>query len=155
MGRLMDQFREVFRIKLGRDPPASVRPLQIALKAKAGVRRASQRRYAPPQHDFICSTIKKLEKVGAVYKNPTSQWASPALAVAKPCKEGFRFTVDLRGPNADTEPIVSAMPHLESLLQSVQGSTCFAKMDMSHAYWQLPLHPSSQETMSIQTPLNF
>ena len=75
------------------------------------------------------------------------------MAVPKPGTEGFRFTVDLRGPNAQTEPIVSAMPHLESQLQTVEGSKCFAKIDMAHAYWQVPIANDSQEMMSIQTPL--
>ncbi len=45
------------------------------------------------------------------------------------------------------------MLHPESLLQSTQGSSCLAKVDMAHAYWQLPLAPESQEMLSIQTPL--
>lgn len=43
--------------------------------------------------------------------------------------------------------------HLESILQSTQGSTCYAKEDMAHAYWQLPLADESQEMLSSQTPL--
>ncbi len=115
--------------------------------------RSPQRRYAPLQREFISQTVKELEAVGAVYKNPAAKWASPALAVPKPGSTSFRFTVDLRGPNSQTVPIQSAMPHLESSLQSTQGSTCFAKVDMAHAYWQLPLAPESQEMLSIQTPL--
>lgn len=38
-------------------------------------------------------------------------------------------------------------------MQSTSGSAVFAKVDMCHAYWQLPLHAYSQECMSIQTPL--
>jgi len=150
---MLRKYRDVFRIKLGPDPPAKVAPLRIKIKEEARPYRSPQRRYAPPQHAFISTTVQKLEAVGAVYKNPKARWASPALAVAKPGKEGFRFTVDLRGPNAQTEPIASAMPHLESILQSVEGSTCFAKIDMAHAYWQCPLATESQEMMSIQTPI--
>ena len=61
--------------------------------------------------------------------------------------------VDLRTPSAHTQPIVSSMPHLESLMQSVQGSEMFAKVDMAHAYWQLPLAEEWKELMWIQTPL--
>jgi len=45
------------------------------------------------------------------------------------------------------------MPNLESLLQTTGGSKVFSKIDLCHAYWQIPLHPDSQECMSIQTPL--
>jgi RNase H-like domain found in reverse transcriptase/Reverse transcriptase (RNA-dependent DNA polymerase) len=46
----------------------------------------------------------------------------------------------------------SSMPHLESMFQSVQGSRCFAKIDLCHAYWQLALAVESQEIFSIQSP---
>ena len=65
----------------------------------------------------------------------------------------FRFNVDLRGPNSETIPIASAMHDLHGTIASIAGSKIFAKLDMIHAFWQLPLHPDSQECMSIQTPL--
>ena len=149
----LSEYRDVFRIKLGLDPPANVPPLRIKLKPGTYPVRATQRRYAPAQRVFISNAIRKLEGVGAIYHNPHARWASPALAVAKPGPEKFRFTVDLRAPNAVTEPIASAMPNLESLFQTIRGSTVFANIDLCHAYWQIPLHTDSRECMSIQTPL--
>lgn len=151
--KMLYKFREVFRIKLGADPPAKVAPLAVQPISTARPYRSPQRRYAPNQRDFISKTIKELEAVGAVYKNASSKWASPALAVPKPGSSKMRFTVDLRGPNAQTVPIQPSMPHLESILQSTEGSVCFAQIDMAHAYWQLPLAKDSQEMLSIQTPL--
>ena len=150
---LINENRDVFRVKLSADETAKVPPLRIKVKQGARPYRAPQRRYAAQQRIFLAETVKKLEQIGAIYKNPNSKWASPALAVSKQGGKDFRFTVDLRGPNSQTEPIVSAMPHLQSLIQSVQGSRFFAKMDMAHAYWQLPLAKESQEMMSIKTSL--
>lgn len=104
------------------------------------------------QREFINRTVKELEQVGAIYKNPTARWASPALAVPKPGSGQLRFTVDLRGPNSMTVKITSAMPHLESKFQDVAGSTCFVSCDLAHGYWQIPLAAESQEMLSIQTP---
>jgi Reverse transcriptase (RNA-dependent DNA polymerase) len=87
-----------------------------------------------------------------VRANPTSLWASPALAVPKAGSEGYRFTVDLRRANAQTEPMASSMPHLESMFQSVQSSQYFEKVDLCHAHWQLALAVELQEIFSIQTP---
>jgi len=134
MGNILSDFKEIFRIKLGSDPPARVEPLKIRLKPDHRPVRATQRRYAPPQRAFISSTIQKLQEIGAVFPNPKSRWASPALAVAKPGAENFRFTVDLRAPNSMTEPVASAMPNLESLFQTTAGSKVFAKLDLCHAY---------------------
>jgi Reverse transcriptase (RNA-dependent DNA polymerase) len=49
--------------------------------------------------------------------------------------------------------MASAMPNLEAMLQTTEGSSFYAKIDMCHAYWQLPLDKESQEYVSIQTPL--
>lgn len=149
---LMMKHIDIFRIKLGPDPPANVDPYRVSLKENHRPFRSTIRRYAPAQKVFIGATIRSLERIGAVKHNPTARWASPALAVPKPGTDSFRFTVDLRGVNQQTVPVASAMPDLESMIRSVGESKCFAKMDMVHAYWQIPLHKDSQEAMSIQTP---
>jgi hypothetical protein len=69
----------------------------------------TQRRYALAQRAFLFTAIKKLESLNAVRANPTSLWASPALAVPKEGSERYRFTVDLRRSNAQTEPMASSM----------------------------------------------
>ena len=149
----LKSYRDDFSINLCADPPPKVRPLHIHLKPGARPFRSTQRRYAPKQRSFLSDTVRKLESVNAIFKNPQAKWASPALAVAKTGSEEFRFTVDLRIPNSQTIPIVSVMPHLESMMQTVGGSKFFAKIDMAHAYCWLPLGEESKPLMSIQTPL--
>ena len=153
LAEMLEEYRDVFRIKLGKDPPAKVEPLVITLVEGAHPYRSRQRTYGKLQRDFIIQTVKELEEAGAIYKNPSSKWASPALAVPKPGSAALRFTVDLRGPNARTVPIQSTMPHLESDFQDIEGSKCFANVDLAHGYWQIPLAEESQEMMSILTPL--
>ena len=145
----LTEFKDVFRTKRGPDPPASIDPFRIRLKPGRTPRRATQRGYAIPQRAFISSTIKDLKKVKAVYANPQATWASPALAVHKSGPDKFRFTVDLRGPNSETISIASAMSDLEGMIAGTAGSKVFTKLYMIHAYWQLPLHPNSQECMFI------
>lgn len=140
-----------FGIKLGTHPPARIEPFDVKLKPDAKPYRASQRRYGPIQQRFIEETIRNLEKIGAVYRNPTAKWASPALAVPKPGSKQLRFTVDLRGVNGMTMVIQSGMPHLEAHLQQCEGSQCYANLDFCHGFWQIPLAKASQEIMSIMT----
>ena len=150
---ILQKYRGVFRIKLGPDPPADVPPLTITLAENSTPYRSPQRRYSQQARVSIIRTIRELEAVGAVYKNPSLRWASPVLAVPKPGSDKLWFTVDLRRPNARTVPIQSAMTHLESTFQDIVGSTCFANVDLAHGYWQVPLSPESLEMMSIQTPI--
>lgn len=149
---MLNQYKDVLRIKLGADGPANVQPYEVTLKHGYRPYCSSQRRYALPQRAFIQSTVRCLEKIGAISFNPKSKWASPALAVPKPGTDRLRFTVDLRGVNKQTVPVAPAMPDLETLYRSIEGSSVFANIDMCHAYWQIPLDEGSREVMSIQTP---
>lgn len=139
LGAMPEKYRDVLRINLGPDLPAKFEPLRLTLEDNAKPYRSPQRRYAQLQRDFITQTVYELEEVGAIYKNPSARWASPALAVPKPGTTKLRFTVDLRGPNVKTLPIESSMPHLESLFQDISGSTCLAKVDLAYGYWQVLL----------------
>jgi hypothetical protein len=151
---MMKRYEDVFRVRTGPDPGAKIAPMVIKMRADARPVRATQRRYSQPQVAFITEKVKELARVGALVYNPNAKWESPIVAAPKPgSSEGFRFTVDLRAPNAQTIPMASAMPNLEVMLQTTEGSSYYAKIDMCHAYWQLPLDKESDEYMSIQTPL--
>lgn len=119
---LLQRYRGIFRLMFGADPPAKVMPLSIKLKAGARPYRSPQRRYARNQREFINKTVKELEEIGAVYKNPNSRWASPALAVPKPGTDKLRFTVDLRVPNSQTDRSNPRCRILNHVYRSVKGA---------------------------------
>ena len=90
--------------------------------------------------------------MGLVYKNTNSAWASAPLEVPKKGPEKFRFTVDLRALNDQTEKIVWPMPNSETVLSELQGDTCFASFDLCEGYWQLPSAEETQECESFLCP---
>lgn len=114
------------------------------LKPDSRAARAMQHRYYPKQRSFI-EAVKELVKAGAVYHSPKTRLASSVVAVTEPDTEKLRFTADLRAPYKKTLPAVSVMPDLKQLIQSTGGSSVYAKLDMCHAYWQIPLHKDSQD----------
>jgi hypothetical protein len=65
----MKECKDVFRLKLGVDPPANVKPLVIKLRNGAEPVRMLARRYAPSQLKFMRDKIRELEELGLVYKN--------------------------------------------------------------------------------------
>jgi hypothetical protein len=81
---LVTECKDVFRLKLGGDPPANVNPLFIKLRDSAEPVRMSDRKYAPPQLKFMRDNIHELEEMGLVYKNTGEEWASPPLILPKP-----------------------------------------------------------------------
>jgi hypothetical protein len=102
--QLVTECKDVFRLNLGADPPANVKPLVIKLRDGAEPVRMSARKYAPPQLKFIRNKIRELEELGLVFKNTGAEWASPPLILPKPGPDQYRMTVDLRVPNASTKP---------------------------------------------------
>jgi hypothetical protein len=118
-----------FRLKLGADRPANVKPLVIKLREGAETVRMSARKYAPPQLKFMRDKIRKLDELGLVYKNTGAEWASPPLILPRQGPDQFRMTFDLGVSNASKKPTAWPMPNLQDELQDLHGSEVFATLD--------------------------
>jgi hypothetical protein len=81
--QLVTKCKDVFRFKLGADPPASVKLLVIKLRDGTEPVRMSARKYAPPQLKFMRDKIRELEELGLVFENTGAEWASPPLILPK------------------------------------------------------------------------
>jgi hypothetical protein len=150
--QLMTECKDVFRLKLGADPPANVKPLVMKLCDGAEPVRMSARKYDPPQLKFMRDKIRELKELGLVYKNTGAEWTSPPLILPKPGPDQYRMTVDLRVPNASTKPTAWPMPNLQDQLLDSHGSEVFTTLDFCQGYWQIPLHKDSQHCQSFITP---
>ena len=130
---------DVWRVRLGPDPPAKVPPLKIHLKPGAKPKKCKPRVYPPHISKFLRDFNAQLVQLGCVRRNRYSRWASPALPVRKPKTDEYRQTIDYRGVNDDTDPIVGVMPHLQSRLKHTRGKKHFGSFDCLKGFWQLPL----------------
>ncbi|KAF0736552.1 hypothetical protein Ae201684P_007026 [Aphanomyces euteiches] len=84
LGKLLVKYEDVFRLKLGRDPPVKVEPLRVTLKADAKPVRCKARRYSKKQREFMAKHVEELQAAGLCYRNPRSKWCSAPLIVKKP-----------------------------------------------------------------------
>jgi hypothetical protein len=148
--QIMENHKSIWKLNVGLEEPAKVTPMDIKLKPDATPIRCKARRYPPAHREFMHEHVKMLEEAGLVYRNPNSEWAAPALIVRKPTG-GLRLCVDLRGVNDATVPSVWPMPNLECVLQSLEGTTCYATLDLWKGYWQFPLAEEKQECFSFMT----
>jgi hypothetical protein len=112
--QLVTECKDVFRLKLGADPPANVKLLVIKLRDGAEPVRMSARKYAPPQLKVMRDNVCELEELGLVVNNTGAEWASPPLILPKPGPDLYRMTVDLRVPNASTKPTAWPMFNLQN-----------------------------------------
>jgi hypothetical protein len=64
--KLLTEYEDVFRLKLGADTPANVKPLVIKLRDGAEPFRMSARKYAPSQPGIIRHKLRELKKLNLV-----------------------------------------------------------------------------------------
>ena len=102
--KLIFDYKDIFRIKLGNDPPVDVAPMTIEFDGKEKpVKVTTENLYSPEQLDFLKKKCEELVRAGYIYRNSSSKWACAPLIVPKQGTEKFRLTIDLRPINAQTK----------------------------------------------------
>ncbi|KAF0687532.1 Aste57867_20723 [Aphanomyces stellatus] len=67
-------------------------------------------------------------------------------------KNAIRASPSSPIPTACTDPMPWPMPNLDSAMACLVGTSVYFTLDWTKGYWQLPLHPESQEFFSFMTP---
>lgn len=149
---MLKKYRDVFRVRLGPGPPADVEPMHLTLKPNAVPHIAKPRRYTPDQKRFMEGYVQRLDEFGFMAANKNATWAAAPVLAPKPPPANFRLTFDLKRVNQSTEPVVWSMPHIESEVTGLSGSTCYASIDFCSAYWQMPVDEATAVLQSVWTP---
>ena len=94
--------------------------------------------------------VEKMLSQGVVEPSH-SPWSSPVVIVEK--KDGSRrFCVDYRQLNSVTKMDVFPLPRIDDTLDSLAQSRYFTALDLASGYWQVRMHPASQEKTAFATP---
>ena len=144
------KHKDVWRVKLGSDPPADVPPLRIQLVDGAKLPKShAARRFSPLQQSFVKEHIEMLLRAGVATVS-SSDCASGIVLVRKP--DGtWRLCVDLRRINKITKRDLGPLPRVEDLLTWLAGAKFFASLDMLKGYWQFPVDELSQRFLAFVT----
>lgn len=147
--RRLNQFQEVFiqnDFDLGRTSEVLH---DVELQPGPFVR---ERPRPIPPADFEEAKKHIQELLDAKIISPSSSpYASPIVLVRK--KNGkLRMCVDYRKINARTVKDSYAIPKIEDLLQTLSGAKFFTTMDLSKAYYQVPMTERAKEISAFGTP---
>ena len=118
--------------------------VQGAPPKASGYQRLSQK-----EQEVVNQYVENL--VAADVVEPCSgQWSSPILLVPK--KDGsLRAVADLRKVNKCVVADSYAMPDTQDLLDQLAESVWFSSIDLSSAFWQLPLAEESRDCTAFMT----
>ena len=83
-------------------------------------------------YDNVRAHIQEMLDIGAIHKSH-SPWASEVVLVQK--KDGsLRFCINLRKLNNWTMKDAYSLPHINEMLDSLQGSQWFSSLDLKLGY---------------------
>ena len=91
-----------------------------------------------------------MEKAGIIERT-NSPWSSPLHMVPKP-DGSWRPCGDYRQLNTKTVPDHYPMPHINDMTSRLHGCTVFTKLDLTKAYYQVPMAPEDKKKTCICTP---
>ena len=93
--------------------------------------------------------VQKMLEQGVVEPSH-GPWSSPVVLVEK--KDGSkRFCVDYCRLNSVTKMDVFPLPRIDDTLDSLGQSQYFTTLDLAAGYWQVRMHPDSQEKTAFAT----
>ncbi len=85
-----------------------------------------------------------------------SEWGSPMYLISKSSDGSGKLTkriiVDMSYVNAMAVPDGLFLPRMDDLLDALAGSRVYSTLDLAQFYFQLRLHPDSQDICAFNTP---
>ncbi|KAL7865272.1 hypothetical protein SRHO_G00105190 [Serrasalmus rhombeus] len=131
----------------------TVKDFQVTLALKPDQQpKFLQARVVPyARQSKVEAELECLQKQGVISPVKFSEWATPVVPVIKK-KGGVRICGDFK---VTVNPALCAeyypLPHIEDLFASLAGGQRFSKLDLSHAYLQVPVSEKSHHYLTITT----
>ncbi|MCO5596743.1 hypothetical protein L7F22_050812 [Adiantum nelumboides] len=106
-------------------------------------------RVSRAQNEAIMNQVKdRLEK--SLIQPSISPYCSPVLLVLK--KDGsWRMCIDYRALNKITIKNRFSIPRIDDILDRLQGSSCFSRIDLNNGYHQIRIAPGDVYKTAFQT----
>ena len=145
---MRQEFGQLFESPSGLPPR---RPVDHSIQMVPGAIPVNSRpyRYSPSQKEELERQIQQLLD-DRIIQQSQSPYASPALLVKKKNKN-WRLYVDYRALNKSTIPNRYPIPLVDDLLDELNGSLVFSKVDLKSSYHQIRMHDEDISKTAFKT----
>ncbi|OMJ13513.1 Transposon Ty3-I Gag-Pol polyprotein [Smittium culicis] len=109
------------------------------------------RRYIDREKTTLREHIEEMLNFGIISKS-NSEWCFPVVLVPKSSGE-LRFYVNFKQLNDKTKNDHFPLPRIDDCLEALGHKVFFSTLDCFPGYWQVKLHPQTQEYCSFITPM--
>ncbi|UYV80790.1 hypothetical protein LAZ67_19001745 [Cordylochernes scorpioides] len=145
---LLHRYKHVFAQNKFAVPCLNIPPVKIPINSKKII---VIRPYRVP----ICDQQEIRSQIQQMLENDIlelsfSPFSSPVTLVTKRDKTK-RFCIDSRKVNELISSDVHPLPRIEDILDRLARAKYFSTADVSSAYWQVPIHPSSRPLLAFAT----
>ena len=124
-------------------PQANIAPLKINTKNHPPIK-LRMRPTPINARPMLKEQIEKMLRGNVIKAVNDSPYGFPLVIVPKPDGE-FRLCVDYREINKVTVVNQGPIPLLQDMISGVKGKPYMASLDLTKAYWQLPMNPEDAE----------
>ena len=99
--------------------------------------------------DTVSAEIKKMLNQGVI-RESNSPWSSAVVMVRKK-DNTWRFCVDYRKLNSQTQKDAYPLPRIDETLELLAGSKYFSTLDLASGYWQVEVEEADREKTAFST----
>ena len=146
---LLQKYTSVFQDELGLASEKFTAKIYVDPEAEPKFRKARPVPYS--QRNKLHAEIDRLEQEGIIEPIEFSEWAAPIVSVTKP-NGSLRICGDYK---VTVNPVSKLdkypLPRIEDLFSQLEGGKMYSKLDLAHAYQQIPLDEASKKYTTINT----
>jgi len=105
---------------------------------------------SPRVQEAIREEVDKMLEAGIIEPS-FSEWSNPIVMVKKPNGK-YRFCLDFRKVNSLSKKDAYPLPQMNSILNKLRSAHYISTIDLSQAYFQIPLARESRDVTAFSVP---